>query len=391
MLKKIAPFLLLMLIVAAIALFAVVPGAMDRSMNSVTRPDGRPAVAEAASALHRQLFVADLHADPLLWKRDLSDRLDHGHVDLPRLEQGNVGLQVFGVVTKTPRGLNYDSNSGDSDNITLLSISNLQPVATWGSLYERALYQAGKLEALQAMQPGRIRIIRTRQDLAELLVRRETPGAPIGALLGLEGAHALEGRLENLRGLYDAGFRMLGLAHFFDNEVAGSMHGVDKYGLTELGKQVVRQAEDMGMTIDIAHSSPATIDDVLSMATRPVVVSHTGVQATCQVNRNLSDAQIQRIAANGGVIGIGYWDAAVCDISPAAIVDAMDHVRNLVGMGYIALGSDFDGATNTSFDTGELILLTDELLRRGYSETRIHAIMGGNVARLLRNNLPAGH
>ena len=75
----------------------------------------------------------------------------------------------------------------------------------------------------------------------------------------------------------------------------------------------------------------------------------------------------------------------------AAIVDAMDHVRNLAGMGYIALGSDFDGATTTSFDTSELILLTDELLRRGYSETRIHAIMGGNVARLLRNNLPTGH
>jgi len=183
---------------------------------------------------------------------------------------------------------------------------------------------------------------------------------------------------------------MVGLTHFFDNDIAGSMHGVQKSGLTELGRQVVARAEELGMLIDLAHSSPAAFDEVLEMATKPVVVSHGGVRATCDVNRNLSDRQIRRIAAGGGLIGIGYWDAAVCDTSVAGIVDAIEHVRDLVGVGHVALGSDFDGGVKTQFDTAGLALLTQEMLRRNYSEFDISAIMGGNAVRLFRENLPDG-
>jgi microsomal dipeptidase-like Zn-dependent dipeptidase len=381
-------FIGLLLVVLAVS-FAFLPGLMDKRMNRVE--DRIPtAISPRVEALHERLFVADLHADPLLWKRDLTQWLDHGQVDVPRLQAGNVALQVFGSPTKTPRGQNYDANAGDTDNITALAIAQLQPIATWTSLYQRALFHAEKLERLEKAAEGHLRIIRTVADLEALARAREAKSKPVGALLGLEGAHALEGRIENLDGLFEAGFRMVGLAHFFDNEAAGSMHGMEKYGLTDFGRELVARAEALGIVVDIAHSSPAAIDDVLAIASRPVVVSHTGVKATCDVNRNLSDEQIIRIAANGGLIGIGYWDAAVCDTTPRGIVAAMSHVRDLVGVEHVALGSDFDGAVVTRFDTSELALLTQELLVQGFTKAEIRAVMGGNALSLFRKGLPPG-
>jgi membrane dipeptidase len=379
--------LVLLLVVSALVFFGLMSGIADRSANTVNRAVVLPQITTAA-ALHSQLTVVDLHADPLLWRRNLLDELDHGHVDLPRLAQGNVAIQVFGVATKAPRGMNYDANSGDTDNLTFLVAANMQPLATWGSLYQRALFQAEKLHQFAAAAPDRLRVIRTQSDLEELLLARADGADVVGGMIDLEGSHALEGKLQNLDGLFDAGFRMLGLAHFFDNEVAGSMHGVDKYGLTPLGIEVVQRAEQLGMIIDIAHSSPTTISEVLAMATRPVVVSHGGVKATCENNRNLSDAQIQAIADNGGIIGVGYWDGAVCEITPASIVAAMSHIHDLVGVEHIALGSDFDGGTQTAFDTSELAVITQELLNQGFSEADISLIMGGNAVRLFGQLLP---
>jgi membrane dipeptidase len=111
-------------------------------------------------------------------------------------------------------------------------------------------------------------------------------------MLSIEGLQDMEGQLGNLDKLHAAGFRMAGLAHFFDNDVAGSMHGVKKGGLTPLGQQTVRRMERLGMIVDIAHSSHQTVAEVLAMAKRPVVSSHGGVQATCKVNRNLTDEEI---------------------------------------------------------------------------------------------------
>src|SRR3546814_12529282 len=116
---------------------------------------------------------------------------------------------------------------------------------------------------------------------------------------------------------------MAGLTHFFDNKLAGSMHGLKKGGLTPFGRQVVRRMEEKGMIVDLAHLSHAGVADVLAMAHRPVVSSHGGVQATCRVNRNLSDAEIRGVPATGGLVGIGYWDGAVCGPAPASIAQAM--------------------------------------------------------------------
>ena len=197
----------------------------------------------------------------------------------------------------------------------------------------------------------------------------------------------LEGDIANLDRLYDAGFRMAGLTHFFDNDLAGSMHGIRKGGLTPLGRQVVTRMEAMGMVVDIAHLSPAGVTEVLKTARRPVGSSHGGVQATCKVNRNLSDDQIRGVAATGGLVGIGYWDAAICDTSPASIAKAMKHVRDLVGIQHVALGSDYDGATTVRFDTSHLVQVTQALIDAGFSDDEIRAAMGGNALRVLKAGL----
>jgi hypothetical protein len=158
------------------------------------------------------------------------------------------------------------------------------------------------------------------------------------------------------------GVRAIGLTHFFGNDIAGSMHGTQKGGLTPLGRAAVQRMEKLGKVVDIAHASHAAVAGVLAMATRPVVSSHEGVQATCKVSRNLSDDEIKGVARTGGVIGIGFCYGAVCGTSPAKIVQAMIHLRDLLGIDHVGLGSDFDGATTTGFDAAKAAAITQALL-----------------------------
>ncbi len=381
--------------VALVGFFGIAPLAVERSMNVVAPLPIR--VTPQARALHRTLAIADMHADTLLWRRDLLDRATRGQVDLPRLEEGNVALQVFSSVTKTPRHQNYEANGADSDNITLLTVAQMQPPRTWSSLLERSLWHAEKLRRASAGSEGRLRLVRSPADLDRLMQARRDwtqcfgdhclTGPPVGAMLSVEGLHDLEGNIANLDRLYAAGFRMAGVAHFFDNAVAGSMHGLRKGGLTPLGRRVLARMEARGMVVDVAHASHAAVADILRIARRPVVSSHGGVQATCKVNRNLTDDEIRGIARTGGVIGIGYWEAAVCSTSPAAVARAIAHVRDLVGVAHVGLGSDFDGAVTTGFDTAQAVGITQALLDRGFTPDEIGQVMGGNVLRLLHAGL----
>lgn len=373
--------------VGVAAAFAFLPGIVDGRLNAVEQ--ARPySASETAQRLHESLLVADLHSDSLLWNRDILARNARGHVDLPRLVEGNVAIQAFTVVTKTPKDLNYENNGGDTDNITLLAIMQRWPPATYSSLLERALYQAKRLHDVEQRSNGGLVILKSREDVADFLEKRKSNPGLVAGFLGIEGLHCLEGKLENLQKLYDAGFRMMGITHFFDNELGGSAHGVGKGGLTPFGKDVVAEMERKGILIDLAHASPRLIDDVLEMATRPVMVSHTGVKGTCDRTRNLSDDHIRRVAATGGIIGIGYWDEAVCGTDARAIVDAIEYTAHLAGVDHVALGSDFDGAITAPFDTTRLVEITSELLSRGSDEESIARIMGGNVARLLGETFP---
>ena len=142
------------------------------------------------------------------------------------------------------------------------------------------------------------------------------------------------------------------------------------------------------MIVDLAHLSSEAVDEVLDMATRPVVVSHGGVKALCPNNRNLTDEQVRRIAATGGVIGIGYWPGAVCGLEPARIAAAMRHVRDLVGVDHVALGSDYDGTVEVAFDTSRVAVVTQALIDAGFTEGEIRQVLGGNALRLFRETLP---
>jgi microsomal dipeptidase-like Zn-dependent dipeptidase len=375
---------LAVLVTAVGVLGAVIEGRLNRVAGTP------PLVPEDARAFARASFVVDLHADPLLWGRDLGARSTVGHIDLPRLRAGGGGLQVFGLVTSFPVRANIERTDPRwPDAVTLLALAHRWPLATVRSLKARALYQEGRLAALAEREGAGFVLVRTRADLERLLAAHARNPDVIGGLLGLEGTHALEGDPANLGALADAGLRMVGLAHFFDNEFAGSAHGIAKGGLTEKGRALVRDAERRGIVVDLAHSSPAAIADVLAMAEKPVVVSHTGVRATCDNPRNLTDDQIRAIARTGGVIGIGVWETAVCGLGTDAVARAMRHVVDLVGDTHVGLGTDFDGAVTAGFDASGIPALVPALRAAGLDDDAIRRVMGGNAVRLLREVLPA--
>lgn len=360
---------------------------IDRLLNRVQQQK-KTTVREETAVLHHQLFIADLHSDPYLWNRDLRRRHHYGHIDLPRLIEGNVALQTVGVAAKIPWGLNFESNAGNSDMLAALVVIQNWPVRTWRSLHQRALYHAERLHTMIAQSPDDLLLVRRAQDLDALLARRRSNPAATGFLLGLEGVHALEGELAHLDELYAAGFRLLGLTHFFDNEAGGSAHGLQKGGLTPFGRDLIRAAEAKKMTIDLAHASAQLIEDVCEIATRPVIASHTGVRGTCDTQRNLSDRHLRLIAESGGLIGIAFFDMAVCDATITAVVQAMRCVANQVGVEHVAVGTDFDGAITAPIDAGGMPLLTEALLDDGFTAEEVAQIMGGNVLRFLRETLP---
>jgi microsomal dipeptidase-like Zn-dependent dipeptidase len=382
-----AAVILLLALLGALAVTALTPRIVSSMMNPLVG-EARGAPSTEGARVHADLAVVDLHADALLWDVDLLARRDYGHVDLPRLVEGRVAVQAFAVVTKTPAGMNIESNTADSDLITWLALAQGWPPRTWRNLLGRALHQADKLHDAAENSEGRLVVIRDRAGLDELLRLRVRDPTVVGGVLGLEGAHALEGDLASVDRLFEAGFRSIGLTHFFDNEVGGSAHGVDKGGLTGFGRSVLARMEALGMAVDLAHASPRLVDDVLAVATRPVIVSHTGVHGTCDNQRNLDDARLAAIAATGGVVGIGLWETALCGESPSAWARAVRHAVTVAGVDHVALGSDWDGAVGAIVDAAGTVYLVDALLEEGFSQDEIHRIMGANALRVLRETLP---
>lgn len=387
-LKRIAVLQALLLVLAVIAFFTVLPKQIDKFSNAVT-PHEPYSVDARAKALHQSLIVADFHADPTLWSRDLRQRHTYGHIDLPRMREGNQALQVFTTVTKSPSGQNYQNNSADNpDSITFLAVAQRWPVATWSNLTERALYQANMLHRMAQKAPEEFMLVTTQSELTTFLEMRAQGSQLIAGLIGTEGSHALEGDINNVQRLYDKGFRMMSLQHFFDNHLGGSLHGISKGGLTEFGIKVVKKIDSMPILLDVSHSSEQVVSDVLKIAKHPLVVSHTGTHGHCATARNISDKLMQQIAKKGGVIAIGFWDAAVCDYSPNGIAKAIKAAIELLGEDHVALGSDFDGAVETAMDASEFPAITHALLEQGIEERVIRKVMGENFVRLFMARLP---
>ncbi|MDA8017165.1 MAG: dipeptidase [Thermoanaerobaculia bacterium] len=376
-------------VVAAVAYAAGRPALLaevESRFNHTLTP-GSIAVSDTAQRLHEEALIVDLHADSLLWGRDLLERSEQGHVDVPRLRRGGVALQVFGLVTQSPDGQNYDRNAADSDRIRMLVMATGWPPWTWNNYHRRALHQLGRLAETVKNSDGALRWIESRRDLQELVAARRAGAAEIGVFGGLEGAHAAA-NVKELKELHSAGLRMLGLAHFIDNPLAGSAHGVDKYGLTEEGRVVVREAQRLGIVVDLAHASKRTVRDVLELATRPVVVSHGGVRGTCPGSRTLSDSQLRGIAATGGVVGIGFFEGAVCGSDVPSIVRAIRYAIRVAGADHVALGSDFDGSVTTPFDASGLPVLTEALLESGLPAETVRKVLGENALRVFSEALP---
>ncbi len=384
--KKIFFFVLGLLLVSITLFRFIVPPwiAWDKNRVEFSPPYS---ISTESQQFYHSLTIADLHADTLLWGRNILNRSSFGHIDVPRLIDTNVALQVFSVVTKTPKGLNIKSNNDKSDNITLLALAQGWPWKSLGSLNERALYQAQQLKVFADESGGQLTIIKSREDLENHLSLRKQNNSLVAGILSLEGAHALEGDLQNLTKLYDAGYRLIGLTHFFDNEVGGSAHGLDKNGLTEFGRKVIEQAQNNHMLIDLSHASSKLISDVINITTQPVIVSHTGVKGTCDRSRNLTDEQIRTVAATGGLIGIGFWPIAVCGKTVKDIARAARYAKDIAGIEHIALGSDFDGAVSLPFDVTGLPLLIEVLQKEGFSEREIRLFMGENIVNFFMKTL----
>lgn len=364
------------------------PILVDKNMNPVSDHSAFD-VSEEALKLHETLFIGDWHADSHLWNRDLSKRYKRGHVDIPRLQEGNVALQMFTTVTKSPRGQNYEKNeTSASDNITALAVVQRWPIKTWSSLAERAIFQANKVHKLATNDGDNFMLIKSQADLNNFMQKRSINKSFVGGLIGTEGSHALDGDLENVKRLYDVGFRMMSLHHFFDNRLGGSLHGISGQGLTNFGEQVVLEIQNLDIILDVSHSSENVVKDVLKISNRPIVVSHTGFYGHCPSPRNINDNLMEDIARKGGLIAIGYWDAAVCDNTPKSVAEAIHYGIKLVGAGHVALGSDFDGTINPGFDTSELAAITHELIELGVDKESIRLVMGDNMLNFLKENLP---
>jgi len=416
--------LLLIAALVVIGFLAFAPPYFDNKMNPVV-PHEPFVISEEARALHATIPVADLHADSLLWNRDLLKRNERGHVDLPRMREGGMFLQVFTAVTKSPEGQNYETNETDTkDNITTLAVAQRWPRRTWGSLTERAVYQAEKLRAFSDDDDAAI-IIRSSNALRQAIAleqlsrngafpvpgfdpnefdyigpevraitdarpeNRLTPVEPVlVGILGTEGSHALDGDLANIDRLFEAGYRVMGLHHFFDNKLGGSLHGTSGAGLSDFGRDAVKRMRELSIIIDVAHSSEQVVRDALAMGAGPLIVSHTGFDGHCPSPRNISDALMGEIAADGGLIGVGFWADVTCDASPAGIADAIIYGVETFGVDHIALGSDFDGTVTTAIDVSEMPAITQALMDRGVADDDIRKVMGGNTVRFFLNHLP---
>ena len=388
-LRTVLVFICIAVVLLAVTiLFGFLPPYIEKSRNRVTDIQSQDNISEETQSFHKTLFIADLHADSLLWNRDLSKRSSYGHVDVPRLIEGNIGLQLFSVVTKTPKRLNLQRNTDETDNITLLAIAQRWPYRTWFSLFERAIYQSEKLQRITTVLPNEFFIIKFKQDLQNYLDHRRTNSNITAGLLSLEGAHAFENDINNVDRLFTSGFRIIGFTHFFDNQLGGSAHGINQYGITEFGKAVLKRMNELGMLVDLAHASPALMNDVFTFSKRPVLVTHTGIQAICPSHRNLSDKHMQQVAKSGGVIGIGFWSTASCTKDIGGIVKSIQYAVNLIGEDHVALGSDFDGNVQVPFTSDDMVILTNALINANFTESQIKKIMGENIIRLLQQHLP---
>ena len=326
--------------------------------------------------LHREATVVDTHCDTLKclmpaftlprnsqWD-DRSDvgmgvRSELGHIDIPRLKEGGVDCQVFAISSVRDRTRPYALRTA----MEMIDIfyrecgkhkDAIVPVTTHGDI-------------MKAVNEGKV-----------------------AAMLSIEGADVIEGKIGMLRVFHRLGVRMVGLVHSLRNELAdGVADDRTKGGLSELGVQAVEELDRLGVLIDVSHLSDAGFWDLMDVAKGPVMASHSNSRAVCPHPRNMTDEMIEAMADRGGVMGMNFAPSFVhpTQATVQGVVDHIDHIVDLVGPDHVGLGSDFDGIPYTPVgleDVTRMPNITAELVERGYVEEDVRKILGENHLRLIK-------
>jgi len=317
------------------------------------------------STVHDRALVIDLHNDVMekvvSTGYQLAPRHTYNHTDIPRMRDGGLDAQLFSVYIE-PK----DSATAYTKAVAMLDAFN------------------GQI----AQNPADLGRAVTADEISNL----NAEGRIAGALL-LEGGYAIQNELGKLRDLYTRGIRCMTIT--WNVSTAWAVAAADarstSVGLSDFGKQVIRTMDTLGMIVDVSHTGIKTIEDILATTKNPIIATHAGVRALRDHYRNLTDAQIRAIAASGGVVGVVFYPAFLSASGSATletVFQHIDYIRNLVGADYVALGSDFDGiekVTTGLEDVSRFPVLTETLLRRGYSRTEVRKILGENFLRVFRS------
>ena len=349
---------------------------VDRALNRTVRPGARPVPADVA-AFHAGLTVVDLVVATPLFRRSFVSRLSHGHVDLPRARLGGLDVIGFTIATRfndlrgtlsAPHFLALGIQRAELADDLAIAEAFLDRIDGW---------VAASGTRLAWWKPG------------------PTPSTrePLRCFAGIQGGQVVAPDLGRIERLARRGVRMLGLAHVMDTPLAGSSTGIRAGGLTGLGREVIAEAERVGILVDLAHASVPAIEDALHVARRPIVISHTGFTARAHsrsrwrryspATRNLPDGIVRDAGAQGALVGITLATGLVGGPSVADVARSIIHAVGLVGAGRVAVGSDFDGALRMPFDVRGLPALTGALLEAGLEHDAVAEIMGGNALRAL--------
>jgi membrane dipeptidase len=299
-----------------------------------------------------------------------------GHTDLPRLVESGV-TAVF-LVAWVDAAFTQRTPDGS---------------------FQRAMAAVDVVEAFVGRHPSQLMAATVGDD-----VRLAKASGRIAVFLGVEGGHAIEGSLDRLRALYERGVRYLTLTWNNGNAWAGSSVGIEGTrtgGLTPFGRSVIGEMNRLAMLVDVSHASEATVADVLQTSTAPVIASHSSARALADHPRNLTDAQLRAIAAAGGVINVNFYSrfidpvfraamdagAATLPVTPLPVlIDHIEHVITVAGIDHVGLGSDFDGMSALPEgipDVTGLPRIAEALVARGYTDSEVARVLGGNMLRLL--------
>jgi membrane dipeptidase len=372
--------------------------------------------AQGYKSLHKKAIVVDTHNDFIstgIEKKVSFDQDLKGitHSDLKRMKEGGIDVQIFSIFC--------DENYGN------------------GTAYAFANREIDSLYEYVARNPSKMMIVKTPADL-NLAVKEKK----LGSMIGVEGGHMIEDRIDYLQALYERGARYMTLT--WNNSTSWASSAADErakndlghpYGLNSFGEQVVRKMNELGMIVDISHVGEKTFYDAIRVTTKPVIASHSCTYALCPVPRNMTDDQIRALGKNNGVIQLNFYSGFVdstfsaknnafikkhqaekdsmLKINPSdfyanlfihekykeeidntrpslsLLIDHLDHIVKLIGVDHVGLGSDFDGinsAPRELDDVTNMPLITEELLKRGYNKSDIFKILGGNFIRVFQAN-----